>query len=151
MRALGFLLFGFIGALPNIAGAAEMEEALGGYVTVYVDNFDRSEFAAGITSRDVCLPKASEIAIQFQKEGAEVETIFRNQFFALYKVRTKTDQKLFIHCNQNGSLIIGWKADGDVGAFMETARGIGITLQEKAIDSQAQPASTTNNINVNQQ
>lgn len=133
-----------------LAQDAEIDKALGTYVTVLVDNFEGTTFAQGATRNMVCVAKASEIVKDFEREGGSAIAVFQQPAFALYKVVTKNKQNMLVQCNQNGSLVVAWKSDAEMQDFVNAASTIGISLTEAQIHAQeGQPSQPVQPVVIN--
>lgn len=126
------------------AGTAEekLDAAMGAYVPLLVDNFE-GNYTHGTSSHQVCVSQAAEIVTRFVKAGGTAETVFAQPRFALYKVIDANNEHIIVQCNQNGSLVVGWKTNGEIASFVAAAADVGISLREKEISNQSQPQAPT--------
>lgn len=125
-------------------GAAEetLDKAMGTYVPLLVDNF-QSAYTSGTSSHQVCVAQAADIVNRFVKAGGSSEVVFSQPKFALYKVIDAQGEHVIVQCNQNGSLVVGWKTNGEIASFVAAASDVGISLREKEISNQSEPQAPT--------
>ena len=121
---------------PALAEDSGIDKNLGEYVTVLSENFGGTEYTQGTTRNMVCVTKASEIVKRFEEEGGSAIAIFQQPDFSLYKVVTVSKQNMLVQCNQNGSLVVAWRADKEMQDYVNAAGSIGISLREAEIHAQ---------------
>lgn len=126
----------------TVAAEEKLDRAMGTYVPLLVDNFP-SIYTSGTSKNEVCVAQAYEVVDRFVKAGGSVETVFAQPKFALYKVIDAKNEHIIVQCNQNGSLIVGWKTNGEIASFVASAAEVGISLREKEINNQSQPQAPT--------